>query len=520
MQLDHLPQEVLHIILHHVLEPKEPQWLDEPVPANQDFDSLCMARLVCRRFNSITEPILYHTVALLHTSSNDTFPRWNSILDNQRARQLVRHVEVHASPKTRGGGKEYTDDLRFKDLDKWYAGRWDWSRDAWRGSTGAWPAFTNAIGRIKSLDTLRSVDIVFSRQCYGLQNDLPISHRWPYECLKTRIKTLEAVFDALRERAGQDKQGQASTPTTVSVLTIVNLQNLPTPEFTTSGLFRDVMSRITHLNLSVTVELAESPDGDLYQVERNTFAPYMAQHWLTAASANLRELTLSFREPWGSGPDYFNPRDLSLPCLEVLNLGSFVISHHDHVDWILNQRATLKALRLNDCCVATHMAMSQELMDQWELPTHDWKRMPPGSYGFGIDSDDECAFTFDGTWEALFDRFRTELPHLIDFQLAYLYSDGRLPNPANMGCHLGPKRYMDLNLEIWHCETWPDTMEDDGEMKFGTNEEAAELNKLKDIGHWSDETLCSLNMAKKYHDGDNRALNELLRTVRDRSRKQ
>jgi hypothetical protein len=50
-----------------------------------------------------------------------------------------------------------------------------------------------------------------------------------------REEKLEFAFKAIKDRAADEKNR------TIRKLTIVNLQNCPTPEFASSNLFRDIM---------------------------------------------------------------------------------------------------------------------------------------------------------------------------------------------------------------------------------------------------------------------------------------
>lgn len=484
MILDQLPNEILSLALHHVL------WGDASgsslaLDRTKDVSSLCAARLVSRRWNALAEPILYRTLALRHNPGDDDFSKWNAALDNERIRQLVHRVAIHSAP----------DELHVdRDDEVW---------EEW-GEEGTWPAFTDSIDRIKELDALESVGIFFSYHCAGAQAD----DGWEEdnELNETRVNTLKAVFNAIQDRA-EEQEG------TVSSLTLVNLQNMPTPDFTDSDVFQDVTKDIIRLHISVAEEFNEhGPDGDLEFVERRTFEPYLGRHWIAPMADHLRELTLYFNERWGTAPGYFNLRGTDFPQLEALHLGNFVISHHDHLDWVFAQK-TLTSLCLNSCYIATHLRFCQGQETTWEVQTHDWKELPHGSYGFIMERD--VAFTFDGAWETFFDRIRTELTGLTDFRFDHVERDWDHGLQAPVGCKLGCTRYIVLDTGL-APSPWIEADERTGEMSFGNNQEAVWQRGEGDshLSHY--RKLCKLNMSEWHQDGDSRAFKELLQQVNGR----
>ncbi|KAH6898065.1 hypothetical protein B0T10DRAFT_471754 [Thelonectria olida] len=269
------------------------------------------------------------------------------------------------------------------------------------------------------------------------------------------------------------------------------------------------MKDIRGLHLQVAEEYNEhGPDRDVECIERVQFEPYLQQQWLAPIAHQLTSLSLSFNECWGTAPGYFSGAGLIFPQLKTLNLGNFVASHHDHFDWILAQES-LTSLGLDRCYIASHLRLCESQLETWKPPTHDWKQHPTGSFGF--DWEDDCTYTFSGTWETIFDNIRSRLTNLSDFRFSYS-TESFCSTPALIGLH--NRRYITLDTGLLPTP-WIEASGHDGEMKFGNNDSTVWQPKK---GENSYRKRCGLNKAKGNEKGDLRALDELLQVVGERRR--
>jgi hypothetical protein len=329
--------------------------------------------------------------------------------------------------------------------------------------------------------------------CLGLETQFNYGH---VETTTTRLRTLRAVFEAIRNRADENP-----TYSTISSLTIENIQNMPIPDFTSSDLFKEVMKDIRGLHIQVAEEFNEhGPDRDIECIERVQFEPYFQEHWLAPIAHQLTSLSISFNECWGTAPGYFNGAGLVFPQLKTLELRNLVVSHHDHFDWVLAQKS-LTRLGLNTCYIASHLRVGENLMGAWKPPTHDWKQHPIGSFGF--ESDDDCIYTFSGTWETIFDDIRSRLTNLSDFRFSY---EPYRTSPTS----LYNLRYITFDIGLLPSP-WIEASEFSGEMQFGDIWQLSRSDKPS-------RSLCTQNKAKENEDGDLRALDQLLQVVGKRRR--
>ncbi|KAF4977329.1 hypothetical protein FZEAL_6152 [Fusarium zealandicum] len=445
---------------------------------------ICQARLVCRRWSSLGLPYLFSTVDLEHREDN--FSKWNAMLDDVTIRDTARHVIIDSAP----------DDLGERDYEIW---------TEWEDEDGRWPAFTDSIDRIRELPSINSLELRFTDKCFA-----PNSQPWrrgardDMEKVGSRENTLRAVFGAIQRRASENPGFSI-----IRSLTIENLQNIPTPDFTTSELFRTVMKDVQELRLHITHEYNEfRPDRDLFFVERSQFEPYMEQHWLAPVAGQLTSLSLFFDECWGTLPGYFKT-DLAFPNLKTLNLSNFVISHHDHFDWVLAQKS-LTCLRMDQCYILSHLCVRESELLSWKTPNHDWQLQPDGS--FGLSHGDRRVHTFSGTWEATLDRIRSELPQLVEFRFCNTGRIHRFKDLETMETRLHNLRYIVLDTEMLPSP-WLEANRRDGAMSFGNNHPSV---SQPDEDEQSGKVNVGLNMAKKHEMGDKRAFEELLQTIEKR----
>ncbi|KAF4471796.1 F-box domain-containing [Fusarium albosuccineum] len=409
------------------------------------------------------------------------FDAWNSILDQAAARQAAQRVVIHSTP--------FHDHWESgTELDHETRGDWD-------DNGGFSNAFRAAVCRVTELPNLNTVHLRFSDKCCGLESE---NNWWMYdqcEMRGRRMESLRTVFSALQKRAASFDNNA------IRNLSIDNLQNTPVPELVYSDDFKKVVSTVKELHLSICTEYNEhGPDQDAHKEERRTFEPFLQRDLLPSMASNLTSLTIKFDQEWGSIPGQFDGRGLSFPRLETLVLENFVIGHHDHLDWVLAQKS-LKSLSLKNPRIVTHMRLDDTEVEQWRLRTDDWKRWPVGTFGF--EGRNEAIFTFSGTWESVFDSIRTGLPNLVNFHL----SDNSRYRPEVVN-ELSPFRYIVFNIGILPT---PLIEVDDG-CGFEFAEyygEDAETEKAK-------SELATLDSAKIHETGDKRALDDLLKAVKER----
>ncbi len=370
--------------------------------------------------------------------------------------------------------------------------------------------FRVAVDSIAKLPNLKSLRIHFSEIGLGRR---PKYEWWEdndqFESIAHRVQTLKAVFRAIQKR-----RAQGGTISTIRSLTLKNLQNTPIPEFTTSDLYKDVIKAIDELHLLVIHEFREDgPDHDIDHIERRTFEPHLQREILAPLAHQLRSLTLAFRDRWGALPGYFDGKGLDFPQLRTLTLGDYVIAHHDHFDWVLAQKS-LETLRLDRCFIASYMSVEKPRWNDWRagVSTHDWLEYPEGSFGF-LESH---VFSFDGTWETVYDRVREELPRLREFKSGYQMYHQRFASWDDVGASLSVARYIVFDSSMGPSP-WPEVDDVDdgvGEMSFGNNDPAVCPSDATLQERWTSQR--SLNRAKETELGDRRALEDLLRAVRER----
>lgn len=478
MILDELSPEILDIIIGHLKYAPDPDSALLPTQSN-----LLNARLVCRKWHKFATAHAFYTLTLLPTKTG--FEKWKHIIGNDAFRSAARRVVIYSAPPGLMEGRDYR---------VWGP----WERE------GIYPEFTDAIDQIAILPHLRKVCLSFSEYCQGVENDLGFDDE--VEVIPTRLNTLKAVFGAVQQRAKMNHPG------TVSSLRVDNLQNIPTPEFTSSDLFKAVAKDLDELHLRVAHEYNEGgPDHDIYCVELTTFEPFMHQHWLSPLENQLTTLTLYFQDCWGVMPGTFDGHGLTFPRLQTLNLGNYTIAHHDQFDWVLAQ-TSLKSLRLDRCYIASHIRTEESSMHKWNTPTGDWERFPEYAFGFCRD-EDEAVYHFPGTWKAIFDKVRTQLPDLTDFRFHFgRFAPASFFEPASMGAELSPLRYITFDIGLLPTR-WIEADEHDGEMEFGNNDPSP-FDIESDKNSYATEG--TLNRSKETWDGDLEAFNALLDATYER----
>lgn len=492
MPIRDIPPEVLGLILGQLLEDD-----DEELPIA--LAHLRNARLVCRQWGRLAAAHLFRTVVLDLAPEDGIARPWRPMIHSPTIQRVARDLVI-CSP---------TDEQEYEinEIGHVEDGA---AEDDDDGTLGSSPFSVAVNAGVAKLPNLKALHIRFSEQCIGDRETDGWEEDEDTESIAHRLQTLKTVFGAMLKRHAA--VGEDNPPSTIRSLTLKNLQNVAfPPEFTSSNLYKDVMNHITELHLRIAHEYNQyGPDHDLDRIERQTYEPYLQKELLPPLAHQLRSLTLAFRECWGVMPAHFDGKGLVFPNLRTLTLGEFVIGHHDQFDWVLAQKS-LETLRLDRCFIASHLRVRDDQWDEWRphIPTHDWHLYPEGSFGF----EGAQIFGFSGTWEAVYDRIRQELPNLREFCSAHDPYRNSFDRRESMGATLSMLRYIVFDSGL--CPSpWIEASEYDGEMEFGNNDPAVCARDV--AGDRRYRTVQSLNRAKETKLGDARAFGDLLRAVRER----
>lgn len=426
---------------------------------------LSSTRLACKELDKHATKQLFSYVFL--SPSEDHIKAWNSISENDIMRQSPRQAIIHTC-------SEMDDD--------------DYPVEE---EENVIEDFENALAALSNFPNLDSLEVTFTEDCVGERED-----SWWVELTETmsrRKELLTLIFQAIKGRAA-DKQNRA-----IRKLTIINLQNCPIPDFTSSDLFRDVMAQLDELHISLIQESnIHGPDYDYTRVELRTFPAYFISDWLMPVSANLKALSIySHKENWGPFPGKFDFSPLSFPKLRRLALGYYTLAHDNDIDWILRIKE-LKILILHNCMIARRIRIDPPNTSIWNLCTDNWIRMT------GDAGDDWPQWSYGGTWSTALDRIRVSLPDLREFAFdqpsASPWKDGRhygLLYQDRCGVSVFPKRYVVFDNGILPTH-WPEANNYDGKI----------YSWLK--GGWP------FNMHQTHFDVDQESLERLLQTLNER----
>ena len=500
-----VPVEVLTLIVGHLLVPEG----RARSGADVQLDDLRNARLVCRQWNAAASAHMFRVVALLHSRNGKGFPNFARLVASPTVRHAARCVEIYSGPH------HYGHDMGTdRDYDVW---------DGWED--GNHDEFISAINSIARLPNLQAVSVRFSERCSGVP-DNGDSGDMTMEETSTRTHTLVAVFKAVQARAARGAACEGDTDlTTITALALQNLQNKPIPDLIASEPFQSLAQNITDLRLLITEEHNEhGPDDDMNKPERRTFEPWLQKEFLPLFADRLTLLQLAFSEKWGAAPGYFDGKGLFFPHLKTLTLGDFIIGHHDQFDWVLAHK-TIETLRLEHCQIVSHLSFmhsddvdGESELRAWGTPTHGWTRYPEWSWGV----DDRCAtFHFSGTWEAVFDGIRAQLPNLVDFCMdntcrkTHYWENSTFNSPEHIRCMLGHLRYITFDAGL--CPSpWISADGRTGEMKFGNCDPAVPPPEERKYLDYEEKGI--LNRSQETWVGDRRAFLDLVRTVGERRR--
>jgi hypothetical protein len=442
-----------------------PELVENVIKQVSNRRDLSNIRLACKALDEHAVKELFKDVYI--SPEEGHVITWNSIGHGDVVRQLPRHAIIHTQPDIEdhglGSGRErYEVDKDDEDA----------------------PSFSDALTGLSNFPNLESLEIGFTPECIGQDRGY-----WQdvAEDIDERAEVLKHIFKAIKDRATNKKNR------TIRKLTIINLQNCPTPEFTSSELFRDVMGDLEELHISMTQEYNEAgPDHDYTKIELQTFPAYFCSQWLKPISANLKALSIySESSNWGPFPGYFDPSGISFPKLETLALGYYTLAHDNDLDWVLALKS-LRRLILHNCMIASWIRIEPENMAEWKVRTHDWTKLDEDGYG--------AEYAYGGKWSEFFDRIAEDLPNLVDFKFGYgdTYEEPRYGVTGRHSCPVDvyERRYICFDNGILPTH-WP------------------EAGDGGDLHSWLDDGF-PINAHKEYLEADQKSMDALLDTLRKR----
>ncbi|KAL1612315.1 hypothetical protein SLS60_000541 [Paraconiothyrium brasiliense] len=408
-----------------------PEIVENVIKQVSERRDLSNTRLSCKTLEKHAAKELFQDIFI--SPLEEHVSTWNSISQDDVIRRLPRHaiIQTHSDIEDHGLG-------------------------CYREEEEVGEEFKGAVAALSRFPNLDSVEIGFTPECVGVDKRF-----WQdvAEEVSDRQERLKFIFQAIKDRAAEDKNR------TIRKLTIINLQNCPLPDFTSSDLFRDVMGQLDELHISLTQEYNEhGPDHDYTKIELQTFPAYFCSDWLKPISANLKALSIySKSDNWGPFPGYFDPRGISFPKLETLALGYYTLAHDHDLDWILAIKS-LRKLILHNCMILSWIRIESSNMREWKVRKHDWVELPDEG------GSDWCnTFAYGGKWSQYLDRIVGALPNLVDFRFdqAQTYADQDesqygLNHRDSCGNRIFPQRYICFDNGILPTH-WPEA-DDDGDM--------------------------------------------------------
>lgn len=426
---------------------------------------LANIRLSCQTLNQHAVKELFSNVFV--SIGEKDVRTWNEISQEDSIRRIPRHAIIHT--------QENVEEL-------------GWGEQ--RETTEDWEEFEEALKALSSFPNIESVEISFSPECVGPSEE----DNWTEvaEDASQREEMLKMIFQAIADRA-RDPSNR-----TIRKLTILNLQNCPLPDFTTSDTFRDVMAHLDELHISIVQECNEhGPDHDYTREELRTFPAYFVSHWLAPVAANLKALSIyHLTDNWGPFPGFFDPSGVAFPILESLSLGYYTLAHDNDINWIL-AIPSLRKLVLHNCMIVSWICIEEENMPEWAVKTHDWTPITEGKDSYGE------AFAYAGTWAQNLDRIAESLPQLVDFRFDFMktYGDDEelvygLLQRDNVGVSVYPQRYTSFDNGTLPSH-WKEA-EEDGRLSSFLEDEFPR------------------DMQKEEFEGDQASLDRLMEVVRQR----
>uniref|UniRef100_A0A8H7NB28 F-box domain-containing protein n=1 Tax=Bionectria ochroleuca TaxID=29856 RepID=A0A8H7NB28_BIOOC len=479
MELKDMPLEMIDTIIRHLFE-YDDQW---DATGGENCIYVSDARLVCRQWNFLASRHLFHSLHLRHEPQ--WLERWNELMDKEVVQQCTKRVHIDTSP------------MPFKTRNRHWV--------IWQNQ-GVYPSYTDALDRIIKLKNLTAVAFHYTKTCRTHED---LYYEEDVETESTRVRNLLNFFNVLHRRMLETPDASP-----IRSLTIENLQNLILPDLVSSDAFRMIIRELHSLHLVVGEErntLDSEMMLDLRRPERLGFEPHLQTHWIEPIADQLTSLTIMFQVCWGAMPARFDTSRLHFPNLRVLHLGAYAIVHPNQFDWVLRSRG-IHTLRLDRCFIGSHIRFNYNLRQQWGIETTGWVQLPRGAFGFG-DEDDEV-FTFNGTWEDVFNSIREELPALTDFRFDYIpeveeVRETFLRRPDLMK-NDKPYAARYSAFDTGWCEGW---IANDGPMYFGDNNPSPSAPEPRPRYY---DVVYELNREEETYEGDLWGLQALVAETRRR----
>lgn len=241
-------------------------------------------RMACKTLDKPAANELFK-FAYLSPSEKD-IDTWNSISAHDAIRRMTRQVIIHTQSDIEDHGA-FSGDRERDEIGKEYK---------------------SALAALAKYPNLDSVEIGFTPECKG--RDIEYWEEEPAEDITQRVYMLKLIFKAIQDRAAIEENKK------IRKLTIINLQNCPIPDFTSSELFRNVMGQLEELHISLVQEYNEhGPDHDYTKIELQTFPAHFLGDWLKPLSKNLKALSIYHKnENWGPFPGRCSFPPISSHC--------------------------------------------------------------------------------------------------------------------------------------------------------------------------------------------------------------
>lgn len=345
---------------------------------------------------------------------DDGFGRWNSVADDEGKSRLIRKAMIFSSPVP--GWNSWNDfgpDPAHQLMYEWVHGEgrneWVVSGEDVGDPEDNFKKLHEGIAKLENLIKLEDVGLTFMCECITVEafefprEDLNVAE---VERIDYRQQILEHFFKALSLRRAKPEY------TPVRTLSITNLQNYPLLELTSSEDFKSAMKDVEHLHLYFATE-GDSQGTKYGMKELWTVIPWLENDWLEPVKGQLKTLELYFDECWGPFPGWFNMK-LVFPVLEKLVVGNNCFAHSDQLEWILAQKS-LRILHLHSCFVTSYIVLHKTSSEEWGVRKHEWIDTSPKPEDAPY--DDQVCFEYRGTWAAIFDRLRVDLPSLVEFKI-------------------------------------------------------------------------------------------------------
>lgn len=129
--------------------------------------------------------------------------------------------------------------------------------------------------------------------------------------------------------------------------------------------------------------------------------------WLVPVASHIHALSLAQDEPFGYLPK-LDLRFLHFQQLKSLHVRNWTFTHDWQLEWLISHHNTLQELLLFDCAIVYHAVPNGPV---------DSEGYYTGAYDAEDDAVEGADFKYAKRWHDLFDRFRTDLPHLQHFRI-------------------------------------------------------------------------------------------------------